>query len=88
MNKMIDVVLLPTDKKINEVYLSINQIFIDNSDSKKYISTQNFFDKEVLSYFSPQHVYFLNKEEIMENNLKNFFGDLIEINYIREVLPF
>lgn len=26
--------------------------------------------------------------ESLENNLKNFFGDLIEINYIREVLPF
>lgn len=68
MNKLVDVVLLPTDKKINEAYLSINQIFIDNSDSKKYISKQNFYDKEVLSYFSPQHVYFLNKEEIMEND--------------------
>lgn len=26
--------------------------------------------------------------ESLENNLKNFFDDLIEINYIREVLPF
>lgn len=26
--------------------------------------------------------------ESLENNLKNFFGDLIEINYIREELPF
>ena len=26
--------------------------------------------------------------ENFENNLKDFFDDLIEINYIREVLPF
>lgn len=66
MEKLTEIIMLPTDKKINEAYLSINQIFIDKSDSKKYVSTQNHYDKKVLEYFTPQHLYFVRKEEINE----------------------
>ena len=58
------------------------EIITENIANEKRQLICDIFKKYSFQYDTSEN------RESLENNLKNFFGDLIEINYIREVLPF
>ena len=58
------------------------EIITENITNEKRQLIYDIFKKHIFKNDTSEN------RESLENNLKNFFDDLIEINYIREVLPF